>query len=197
MALGKANPKVDAYLERQDRWRAEMTAMREIARQSGLVEDFKWGHPCYTLDGRNVVLIHGFKDYCAFLFMKGALMADPSGILVQQTENVQAARHVRFKSLAEVEAAASVLAAYIEAAIAVERSGKPMPKKATEDFAVPEELTARFETDPAYGEAFAALTPGRQRAYLLHFAGARQAKTRAARIDKHRERILEGLGLTD
>jgi uncharacterized protein YdeI (YjbR/CyaY-like superfamily) len=197
MALEQANPKVDAYLGRQDRWRAEMTAMRRIVRESGLTEDFKWGHPCYTLDGRNVVLIHGFKDYCAYLFHKGALMDDPAGILVQQTDNVQSARQVRFTSVAEVEAEADVLKAYIDNAIAVEKSGRQVEKKGTADFAVPEELTAQFENDPAFQEAFAALTPGRQRGYLLHFAQAKQARTRQARIDKNRDRILDGLGLDD
>ena len=197
MAETDRNPKVDAYLERQERWRDAMTEMRALARASGLVEDFKWGHPCYTLDGRNVVLIHGFKDYCAFLFHKGALMDDPDGLLVQQTENVQSARHIRFTNADEVRAHTDTLRRYLSNAVAVETSGKSIPKKDTRDFPVPDELTACFAADPAFAEAFSALTPGRQRAYLLHFAGAKQASTRQTRIDRHRDRIMDGLGLND
>jgi uncharacterized protein YdeI (YjbR/CyaY-like superfamily) len=191
------HPSVDPYLAKAKQWREEMTKLREIAAASGLTEDFKWGHPCYALDGHNVVLIHGFKDYCALLFMKGALMADPEAILVQQTENVQSSRQIRFTGLQQITEMEPVLKAYIHNAAAVEKAGLSVEKKKTEDYPVPEELIRRFEEDPDYHVAFEALTPGRQRGYLLHFSGAKQSATREARIEKYREKILAGKGHMD
>ena len=189
--------KVEAIIAGYARWREEMTALREIVRECPLVEEVKWGQPCYSLDGRNVVLIHGFKDYCALLFMKGALMKDPERLLIQQTGNVQSGRQIRFAGLAEIAARRAVLKAYVEEAIAVEKAGLKVEKKTTAEFPQPEELRARFNASAELKSAFEALTPGRQRAYLLHFAGAKQAKTREARIDKCAPQILAGKGLDD
>lgn len=191
------NPKVDEFLERQDRWKKEIAKLRTIALACKLDEDFKWGQPCYTVEGKNVAIIHGFKDYCAILFMKGALLEDPEKILFQQTENVQAGRQVRFTTLKEIAALEPVLKAYLKEAIELEKAGAKVARKSTADYAVPEELVARFDAEPALKEAFDALTPGRQRAYLLHFSGAKQAATRAARIDKYAPKILAGKGLDD
>jgi len=191
------NPKADLYIAKLDAWQAELAKLREIALSSPLAEDFKWGHPCYTLDGRNVVLIHGFKDYCALLFMKGALMKDLAGILIQQTENVQSGRQIRFTSLGQIAGMENMIKAYIHDAIEVEKAGLKVEKKTTADFAIPEEFQARLAGHPALKTAFEALTPGRQRGYLLHFAGAKQSKTREARIEKHLPRILDGKGLDD
>lgn len=197
MATEDTNPKVDAYLDREKRWKPEFVRMRAIALNSGLTEDFKWGHPCYALDGTNVVLIHGFKEYCAYLFFKGALMEDPSGILVQQTENVQAARQIRFTGIEDIDRLGNALAAYIQNAIAVEKSGAKVEMKKTGEFSMPEEFKTRIDGDDALKTAFEALTPGRQRAYLLHFSSAKQAKTREARIEKAAPGILAGKGLDD
>jgi len=191
------NPKADTYIAKLDAWRAELAKLREIAFSSPLAEDFKWGHPCYTLDGKNVVLIHGFKDYCALLFMKGALMRDPAGILIQQTENVQSGRQIRFTSLGQIAGMENVIKAYLQDAIEIEKAGLQVEKKTTADFEMPEEFQARLAGHPTLKSAFEALTPGRQRGYLLHFAGAKQSKTREARIEKHLPRILEGKGLDD
>lgn len=191
------NPKVDAFMQRAERWRAEFDALRALLRQAPLDEDLKWGQPCYTLGKANVVLMHGFKDYCALLFMKGALMPDPQGLLIQQTENVQSARQIRFTSLDQITKQAATLKAYVEAAIAVEKAGLKVDFKKTEGFAMPDEFRARLEGDVALKEAFAGLTPGRQRAYLLHFSSAKQSKTRESRIEKCLPRIMDGLGLDD
>jgi uncharacterized protein YdeI (YjbR/CyaY-like superfamily) len=188
---------VEAIIAGSARWREEMTALRGIVRECRLVEEVKWGQPCYSLDARNVVLIHGFKDYCALLFMKGALMKDPEGLLIQQTENVQSSRQIRFTGLAEIVERRAALKAYVEEAIAVEKAGLKVEKKPTAEFPHPEELRARFAASPELKAAFSALTPGRQRAYLLHFAAAKQAKTREARIDKCAPQILAGKGLDD
>lgn len=191
------NPKVDSYLKRQDEWRAELTKLREILRTTGLTEELKWGHPCYTLDGKNIVLIHGFKEYCAILFHKGALLEDPKGVLVQQTKNVQSARQIRFRSLAEVKKLEPTIKAYVRQAIEVERAGKKVAFKKTEDFELPEELASALAKNAKLKAAFAALTPGRQRAYIFHFSQAKRPETRAARVAKHAPRILKGLGLND
>lgn len=188
---------VDAYLKRQTQWREELSALREILAASGLEEDLKWGHPCYTQDGKNVALIHGFKDYCAVLFHKGALLKDAKGLLVQQTKNVQSARQLRFTSRAEVAKHAKALAAYVKEAAALERAGAKVAKKETRDFDVPDELRDALAADAKLKKAFEALTPGRQRGYLLHVGGAKLAATRAARVAKHTPRILKGLGLDD
>lgn len=191
------HPKVDQYLERPGPWQAAFRQLRTLLRASDLAEDFKWGHPCYTFNGHNVVLMHGFKDYCALLFMKGALMQDPQGILVQQTENVQAARQIRFTSASEVEAMQAILKAYIEEATQVEQSGARVVMKSTEEFQMPDEFLRQLEDVPPLRAAFEALTPGRQRAYLLHFSSAKQASTREARIAKCIPLILAGKGLKD
>ena len=191
------NDKVDAFLERAKNWRAEFEALRAIIADSELEEDFKWGQPCYTLDGHNVVLMHGFKEYCALLFFKGALMKDPKNLLIQQTENVQAARQIRFRELADITRQEKVLKSYIKDAIALEKSGAKVEMKKTAEFSFPEELEHAMDDKPALRTAFEELTPGRQRAYLLHFTSAKQAKTRIARIEKCTQRILDGKGLDD
>ena len=191
------NPLVDKYVGRQKQWQKEVGKLREIALSCKLSEEFKWGNPCYTLNGDNIVLIHVFKEYCALLFFKGALMKDPQGILIQQTKNVQAARQVRFTNLQEVKKAQAALKTYIRDAIAVEKSGLKVDFKKTSEFAMPEEFRKKLSKLPALKTAFEALTPGRQRAYLLHFSAPKQAKTREARIEKNADRILDGLGLND
>ena len=154
----------------------------------------KWGVPCYSLEGKNVVLIHGFKEYCAVLFFKGALLKDPQDILVVQTENVQAARQVRFTNVGQIREIAAVLKSYIRQAMEVEKAGLTVSFKKTDEFAMPEEFQNKLDTDPALKKAFEALTPGRQRAYLLHFSSAKQSKTREARIEKSRQKIFDGIG---
>ena len=154
----------------------------------------KWGVPCYSLEGKNVVLIHGFKEYCAVLFFKGALLKDPQDILVVQTENVQAARQVRFTNVGQIREIAAVLKSYIREAMEVEKAGLTVSFKKTDEFAMPEEFQNKLDTDPALKKAFEALTPGRQRAYLLHFSSAKQSKTREARIEKSRQKIFDGIG---
>jgi uncharacterized protein YdeI (YjbR/CyaY-like superfamily) len=197
MGVANLNPLVSKVHGKERRWSAEYAALRQLCLASGLDEELKWGHACYCCNGRNVVLIHGFKEYCALLFMKGALLKDPKGILVQQTGNVQAARQIRFTSLADIGRRKAAVAAYIRQAIAVEKSGAKVKMKSASEFEVPEEFQRRLDDDPALAEAFHALTPGRRRGYLLYFAGAKQAATRAARVAKHAPRILKGLGLAD
>jgi len=182
---------------KEKRWSAEYAALRQLCLASGLNEDLKWGQACYDLHGRNVVLIHGFKSYCALLFMKGALLEDPKGILIQQTKNVQAARQMRFASVADINAQKATVKAYVNEAIAIEQSGAKVQMKGAAQFDVPAEFQERLDDDPALAEAFHALTPGRQKAYLLHFAGAKQSATRVARVDKHVPRIMRGLGIDD
>ncbi|MHA4866432.1 YdeI/OmpD-associated family protein [Duganella sp. PWIR1] len=189
--------KVDAFLERAKNWREEFETLRAIITDSDLTEDFKWGQPCYTLDGHNVVLMHGFKEYCALLFFKGALMKDPKNLLIQQTENVQAARQIRFTGVADIKRQEKVLKSYIKDAIALEKSGAKVEMKKTTEFSFPEELERKMDDLPALRTAFEELTPGRQRAYLLHFSSAKQQKTRESRIEKCVQRILDGKGLDD
>lgn len=191
------NPKVDAFMKRQDKWRSELAKLRELLLSTGLTEELKWGQPCYTLDGKNVVLIHGFKEYCAILFHKGALLKDPKGVLIQQTKNVQSARQIRFTSTREVTKLERTVKAYVKEAIAIERAGLEVPLKKTEDFDLPEELESELAASAKLKKAFAALTPGRQRAYIFHFSQPKLSKTRAARVEKHVPRILKGLGLDD
>jgi uncharacterized protein YdeI (YjbR/CyaY-like superfamily) len=193
----KRNPLVSKVHGNEKRWSAEFAALRQLCVASGLNEQLKWGQACYDLNGGNVVLIHGFKDYCALLFMKGALLKDPKGILVQQTKNVQAARQLRFTSLSDVKGRKAAIAAYIKEAIAIEKSGTEVQMKGVADFEMPGEFLKRLDDDPELAEAFHALSPGRQKGYLLHFAGAKQSATRAARVEKHAPRILQGLGLDD
>jgi uncharacterized protein YdeI (YjbR/CyaY-like superfamily) len=191
------NPQVSKAHAKEKRWKAEYAALRELCLASGMNEELKWGQACYDSAGANVVLIHGFKDYCALLFVKGALLKDPKGILIRQTENVQGPRQIRFASLADVNKQKAAIKAYIKEAIAVEKSGAKVPTKSVAQFDVPEEFQRRLDEDPKLAEAFRALTPGRQKGYLLHFAGAKQSATRAARVEKHAPRILKGLGLED
>jgi uncharacterized protein YdeI (YjbR/CyaY-like superfamily) len=191
------NPLVSKAHGREKRWSAEFAALRQLCLASGLNEELKWGQACYDFNGSNVVLIHGFKDYCALLFVKGALLQDPEGILIQQTTNVQAARQLRFTSLADIKARRAAVSAYIKEAIAVEKSGAKVKMKSAAQFEVPEEFQTRLDDDRALAEAFRALTPGRKKGYLLHFAGAKRSSTRAARVEKHVARILKGLGLHD
>jgi len=191
------NPLVSKVHGKEKRWNAEFAALRDLCLASGLNEELKWGQACYDLDGGNVVLIHGFKDYCALLFMKGALLKDPNGILIQQTKNVQAARQIRFASLTDINKKKAAAMAYISEAIAIEKSGAKVVMKSAAQFDAPPEFQQRLDDDPKLAEAFHALTPGRQKGYLLHFAGAKQAATRGARVEKHVPRILNGLGLDD
>ncbi len=197
MEGGARNPKVDAFIDRAEKWRAEYIALREILLKAGLTEELKWGVPCYALNGKNVALIHGFKDYCAVLFVKGALLKDARGLLIRQTDNVQAARQMRFTSLGEIAAREDGLAAYILEAAEIERAGLSVDFKESADFSVPDEFRARLDESPQLKAAFDALTPGRQRAYLLHFSGAKQSATRAARVEKCIPKILAGKGLDD
>jgi len=195
--MNTKNPKVDAFLERATTWQKEMQKLRSIVLACAVEEQLKWGVPCYTLDGSNVVLIHAFKDYCALLFIKGALLKDPHGMLIQQTQNVQSARQLRFTNVQEIVKAKAILKAYINEAIEVEQAGIKVELKAVEEFDVPEEFQQRLKQDRALKKAFDALTPGRRKAYLLHFSAAKQSQTRIARIEKCRQQILDGKGLKD
>ncbi|MBM7567856.1 YdeI/OmpD-associated family protein [Paenibacillus sacheonensis] len=191
------NPKVDGFMRKAKQWKAEFELLREIVLDCGLTEDIKWMHPCYMYEDKNVVLIHGFKEYCALLFHKGVLLKDKHGILIQQTENVQAARQIRFKNAQEIVDLELTIRAYIYEAIEAEKAGLEVEYKKPAEFAVSEEFQAKLEEVPALKSAFEALTPGRQRAYLLHFSEPKQSKTRTARVEKYMPRILEGKGLND
>ena len=191
------NPKVDEFLSKSKQWQEEFIKLRMIVLDCQLTEDLKWGKPCYTFQNSNVVLIHGFKEYCALLFIKGALLKDPQGILIQQTENVQAGRQIRFTNIQEIVAMETVLKAYIAEAIEIEKAGLEVNFKKNADFVVPEELQIKFDENPALKAAFEALTPGRQRAYLFHFSQPKQSKTRESRIEKYMQQILDGKGLND
>ena len=195
--MNNMNPKVDFFFNKADKWQGEFEKLRAIVLDCGLTEELKWGQPCYTLEGSNIVLMHGFKEYCALLFMKGALLQDPNGILIQQTENVQAARQIRFTNVQQIIELELILKSYILAAIDVEKAGLEVEHKKTEDFPMPEEFIDTLEQVPGLQDAFEALTPGRQRAYLLHFAAPKQSKTRASRIEKCIQQILDGKGLND
>jgi uncharacterized protein YdeI (YjbR/CyaY-like superfamily) len=195
--MNKTNSKVDGFLKHSKQWRAEFEELRKIILGCQLAEELKWGWPCYTFDKKNVVLMHGFKEYCALLFFKGALLKDPNGLLIQQTENVQSARQIRFNHVREIVKRAPVLKAYVRQAIAAEKAGLKVTLKKPSDLGVPDELQAKLDHLPALKEAFSALTPGRQRAYVLNISAAKQAKTRAARVDKWMPRILDGKGMDD
>jgi len=201
MGLGKTlqmNSLVSKVHGREKRWNDEFALLRQLCLASGLDEELKWGQACYDLKGHgNVVLIHGFKNYCALLFMKGALLQDPKGILVQQTKNVRSARQLRFASPADIETQTATIKAYIKEAMRVEKSGARVERRSVAQFEVPEEFQQRLNEDAKLAAAFRSLTPGRQKGYLLHFAGAKQSVTRAARVAKHTPRILHGLGLDD
>jgi uncharacterized protein YdeI (YjbR/CyaY-like superfamily) len=191
------HPKVDAFLAQETLWRAEFEMLRGLLLESGLSEELKWGKPCYTLGGKNVALIHGFKHYCAILFLKGALLKDPQSVLIQQTEAVQAARQLRFTHGTEITRREKIIKAFLKEAIALEKSGAEVRMKPTAEFAVPEELKKKFADIRGFRSAFASLTPGRQRAYLHYFAQAKRSQTRATRIENHVARILAGKGLDD
>lgn len=191
------NPKVDFFFDEAGQWQKEFQKLRTIALDTGLDEELKWGCPCYTYHGKNVVLIHGFKEYCALLFFKGALLNDPDNILIRQTENVQAARQIRFTGLDEITGREKALKAYIHEAVEVEKSGIKVEMKETKEFEMPEEFRRKLDSNPSLKEAFEALTPGRQRAYLLYFSSGKQAKTRESRIEKYIPRILKGKGIYD
>jgi uncharacterized protein YdeI (YjbR/CyaY-like superfamily) len=195
--MNKLNPAVDAYINRSKKWRSEMSKLRSIALDSGLTEALKWGVPCYTLGKANVVLIHEFKEYCALLFFKGALLKDSRGILVQQTENTQAARQARFTNVQEIGKLEPVMKKYINEAIEVEKAGLKVDFKKTTEYKMTDEFKKKLDEDPALKAAFHSLTPGRQREYLLYFASAKQAATREARVEKYAPRILKGKGLND
>ncbi|MFF2888539.1 YdeI family protein [Paenibacillus sp. NPDC057967] len=197
MTTSKLNAKVDGFLRKAKSWKEEFEALREIVLDCDLTEDFKWMHPCYTFEDKNVVIIHGFKEYCALLFHKGSLLKDPHGILIQQTENVQAARQIRFTNVQQIEDMQLMIKEYIYEAIEVEKAGLQVEFKKTTEYTVPEELDNKFVEIPELKEAFEALTPGRQRAYLFYFSGAKQSKTREARIEKYLPQILDGKGLDD
>lgn len=195
--MNKTNPKVDHYFTDAKKWQKELKKLRAFILDYPLTEELKWGVPCYTFQESNVVLIHAFKDYCAVLFHKGALLKDPNGMLIQQTKNTQAARQIRFTSVGEITEMEAVLKAYISEAIEVEKVGLKVNFKEVEEFDVPEEFQQKLNEIPALKKAFGALTPGRQRAYLLHFSAAKQSKTRASRVEKCMPRILDGKGLDD
>jgi len=197
MTNSRMNPKVDEFLSKSKKWKEEYEKLRNIVLDCELTEEFKWMHPCYTLEKKNIVLIHGFKEYCALLFHKGALLKDAHGILIQQTENVQAARQIRFANVQEIVEMESILKDYIYEAIEVEKAGLEVKMKEHTEFIIPEELQNRFDEIPALKTAFEALTPGRQRAYILHFSGPKQSKTRESRIEKCTQQILGGKGLND
>ena len=191
------NPKVDFYFNKAKKWREEFEKLRMIILDCGLTEELKWGVPCYTFEKRNIVLIHGFKEYCALLFFKGALLNDAKGILLTQTENVQAARQVRFTNVREIVALEPILKVYIYEAIEVEKAGLKVNFKKTTEFKIPEEFQNKLDKVPKLKTAFAALTPGRQRAYILYFSQPKQSKTRESRVAKWMPQILRGKGLND
>ena len=202
MTKSRMNPKVDTFLRKAKNWKEEFETLRTIVLDCGLTEELKWGCPCYTypLSGKqksNIVLIHGFKEYCALLFFKGALLKDLNGILIQQTKNVQAARQIRFTNVREIVKMAPILKAYIHEAIEVENAGLKVELKKTSDFIIPEEFQKKLDKIPALKKAFDALTPGRQRAYLFFFSQPKQSKTRASRVEKCVQQILKGKGLND
>jgi uncharacterized protein YdeI (YjbR/CyaY-like superfamily) len=191
------NPKVDFFFTKATKWQEEFRRLRTIILSCGLTEELKWGKPCYTFQQSNVVLIHGFKEYCALLLMKGALLKDAKRILIQQTENVQAARQIRFTNVQEIVKMERILKAYVKEAIEIEKAGLEVNYKKTSAFKVPEELQNKLDAIPALTTAFDALTPGRQRGYLLYFSGAKQSKTRESRVEKCMPQILKGKGLDD
>ena len=198
MSKIKLNPKVDWFFTKAEKWQQETEKLREIILDcGGLAEELKWGCPCYTLGKANVVLIHSFKEYCALLFFKGALIHDAKGILIRQTVNVQSSRQIRFTSLKEITKLQSTIKAYVYEAIEVEKAGLKVTLKKTSEYPVPEEFQCKLDKDPALLKAFRGLTPGRQRAYLFYFSQAKQSKTRQSRVEKYIPQILEGKGLDD
>ncbi|SHO51552.1 YdeI/OmpD-associated family protein [Anaerocolumna xylanovorans] len=197
MTNNEMNPKVDEFLSKAQKWQEEFEKLRMIILDCQLTEELKWGKPCYSFQKNNIVLIHGFKEYCALLFIKGALLKDPRGILVRQTENVQAGRQVRFTNVEEIIDMEEVLKAYIYEAVEIEKAGLEVEFKKNTEFIIPEEFQNKLDENPALKAAFEALTPGRQRAYILYFSQPKQSKTRESRVEKYRQQILEGKGLND
>ncbi len=197
MIKSRMNPKVDYYFNKAKTWQKELEKLRVIVLECGLTEELKWGVPCYTFEKSNKVLIHVFKEYCALLFFKGALLNDANGILIQQTKNVQAARQIRLTSVQEIAEIEAILKAYIYEAIEVEKAGLKVDLKKTTEFTIPEEFQNKLDETPALKTAFDALTPGRQRAYILYFSAPKQSKTREARVEKCMQQILNGKGLND
>jgi len=195
--MNSMNPKVDFFFNKAEKWQEEFEKLRMIVLDCGLTEELKWGCPCYTFQKGNIVLIHGFKEYCALLFFKGALLQDDRGILVQQTENVQAGRQIRFTHMREIVELEPILKATIYEAIEVEKAGLEVSLKKTTEYSIPEELQHKFNEIPAFKTAFEALTPGRQRGYMLHFSTPKQSKTRELRVEKYLQQILDGKGLDD
>ena len=195
--MNRMNPKVDVFLSKAKKWQEEFEKLRMIILDCELTEELKWGVPCYTFQKSNIVLIHGFKEYCALLFFKGALLNDANGILIQQTENVQAARQIRFTNVREIVEMEPILKAYIYEAIEVEKAGLKVNFKKTTEFIIPEEFQNKLDEIPALKTAFDALTPGRQRAYILYFSAPKQSKTRESRVEKCMQQILNGKGLND
>jgi len=191
------NPKVDWFFDKDTKWKKEYEKLRTIILDCGLIEELKWGCPCYTFENTNVVLIHGFKDYCALLFFKGALLNDPEGLLIQQTKNVQSARQIRFTNVKDIVKMERTLKAYVYEAIEVERAGLKVKLKKTSDFKIPEEFQKKLNKSSALKKAFGELTPGRQRAYIFHFSQPKLSKTREARVEKYTKQILAGKGLND
>ena len=197
MTNEKENIKVNAFIDRLKQWQEEFKILREIINETELTEDYKWMHPCYTLDDKNVVIIQDFKHYCALLFEKGAIMEDPYQSLIQQTKNVQAARQLRFECLDDVNQRREEIKWYVEEAIRIEKSGEKVPMKKTEDYDMPEELQAKLDAMPELKEAFNNLTPGRQRQYMYHIGQAKRAATRENRVEKYIDYILDGKGMND
>ena len=195
--MNNMNPKVDFYFSKTKTWQKELEQLRKIVLDCGLTEELKWGCPCYTFQKTNIVLIHVFKEYCALLFFKGALLNDASGILIQQTKNVQAARQIRFTNIQEIVKMKTILKAYIYEAIEVEKAGLKVKLKKTTEYSIPEEFQKKLDKVPALKTAFKALTPGRQRAYILYFSAPKQSKTRESRVEKSMQPILKGKGLND
>jgi uncharacterized protein YdeI (YjbR/CyaY-like superfamily) len=193
----RMNLKVDEFLSKSKKWKEEYEKLRNIVLDCELTEEFKWMHPCYTFENKNIVLIHGFKEYCALLFHKGALLKDTHGILIQQTENVQAARQIRFTNVQEIVEMETILKDYIYEAIEVEKAGLEVNFKKHTEYTIPEEFQFKLDEIPALKTAFEALTPGRQRAYILHFSQPKQSKTRESRVEKCMQQILNGKGLND
>jgi uncharacterized protein YdeI (YjbR/CyaY-like superfamily) len=195
--MGGTNPKVDEFISKSPKWQEELERLRSIVLASGLTEELKWRQPCYSFQGSNIAILGGFKEYCALSFFKGALLKDPQSVLDAPGENTQSARLIRFTSVEEVAAMEPIVKAYIEEAIEVETAGLKVDFKETSEYSMPEELRTKFGENPAFKAAFEALTPGRQRGYLLHFSQPKQSKTREARIEKNIQRILDGKGLQD
>jgi uncharacterized protein YdeI (YjbR/CyaY-like superfamily) len=196
-SMNRMNPKVDVFLSNAKKWQKEFAKLRTIVLDCGVTEELKWGQPCYTFEKKNIVLIHGFREYCALLFFKGALLKDAKGILIQQTENVQAGRQIRFTNVREIVKLEPVLKVYIFEAIEVERAGLKVKLKKTSDFKIPEEFQNKLDKIPALKAAFDALTPGRQRGYIFYFSQPKQSRTRESRVERYMQQILNGKGLDD